>query len=228
MIQRCIRLIAGRQRIAAAAVIVVAIVGWTSGAVRAAQSPDSSLLDLFVFGPHAAYIELTDYPIAVRRVLQNYLKRAESDKSPFRSAAFNGLTGGTREMVEGAWIRYERKLSAWSSDRGARRLAVQYVEELRPCYEWEGYPDCPEHEAQFAADYLASHPGGPFSEFLPLLAAHRWLCAAEGYVYLRNANDERRAREEHAAMLARARRSSDPLVRIAAEALASRNTCRSN
>jgi hypothetical protein len=90
MIQRCIRRIARRQRIATAAAIVLAIVGWTSGAVRAAQSADSSLLDLFVFGPHAAYIELTDYPIAFRGVLQNYLKRAESDQSPFRSDASKG------------------------------------------------------------------------------------------------------------------------------------------
>jgi hypothetical protein len=41
--------------------------------------------------------------------------------------------------------------------------------------------DCPEHEAKFAEQHLAKNPDGPFSAFLPLLIANRWLCAAEGY-----------------------------------------------
>jgi hypothetical protein len=203
---------------------VVLAVGCVSLAA-VSQSADSLLLDLFVFGGPVADLRVNDYPPAVRSGLQNYLTRAESDQGQFRSKAFQGLTAGEREMVEGAWRGYRRKLTAWSSDPSARRLAVEYVEALRPCYEWEGYPDCPEHEAQFAADYLDAHPRGPFSEFLPLLAAHRWLCAAEGYMYLQNAVDERRTREEYAVMLTRATRSSDLLVRVAAEALASRNTC---
>jgi hypothetical protein len=27
----------------------------------------------------------------------------------------------------------------------------------------------------------SSHPQGPFHQYLPLLSAHRWLCAAEAY-----------------------------------------------
>lgn len=50
-----------------------------------------------------------------------------------------------------------------------------------------------------AAEYRAAHPDGPFSQFLPLLEAHRWLCAASA--------------------------SSARLVRIGATELQARGTC---
>ena len=99
---------------------------------------------------------------------------------------------------------------------------------LQPCYEWEGFHDCPEREAQFAAEYDASHPRGRFNAYHPLLAAHRWLCTAEGYKYEQNSAGEAQSRAEYGMMLAKARRSSDPMMRAAAGALGSRNTCYSD
>ena len=86
----------------------------------------------------------------------------------------------------------------------AERDATRYVEALRPCYEWEGGSDCPQREALFAADYLARHPKSSFAPFLPLLAAHRWLCAAEGYDSEQAPEEGRRARDESAKALAAA------------------------
>ena len=53
-------------------------------------------------------------------------------------------------MVHEAQVRYERRLAATSSDQNAPALAAAYVDSLRPCYEWEGFHDCPEREASFA------------------------------------------------------------------------------
>jgi hypothetical protein len=54
----------------------------------------------------------------------------------------------------------ERRLVAVSDGSAAPGLAVAYVDRLRPCYEWEGYHDCPEAEAVFAEEYQATHPRG--------------------------------------------------------------------
>jgi hypothetical protein len=60
-------------------------------------------------------------------------------------------------MLHAAMVRYERLLVAVAAEGNAPALAVEYVNELRPCYEWEEYHDCPEHEALFAMEYLAAN-----------------------------------------------------------------------
>ena len=42
------------------------------------------------------------------------------------------------EMVFDAREDYERRLVAVAPSQGVERLAQQYVDELRPCYEWQG------------------------------------------------------------------------------------------
>ena len=110
-------------------------------------------------------------------------------------------------MVHAARLRYERKLAALSDDPEAGTMAAAFVDRLKPCYEWEGYHDCPEHEARFAREYQAANPNGPFKDYLPLLAAHRWLCAAEAYEYEKRPEDAIRARREFDAAVSIARRS---------------------
>jgi len=96
---------------------------------------------------------------------------------------------------------------------------------LRPCYEWEGFSGCPEHEASFAKEYLAANPSGPFTEYLPLLAAHRWLCTAEAYDYEKRPQDAARSRREFDAAIQTARRSTALLIRAGADALQARRRC---
>jgi hypothetical protein len=147
-----------------------------------------------------------------------------------RCAAFEkqypiGPSRNEEDMVRAARLGYEGRLQAMArSDASAAARA--YVGALKPCYEWEGFHDCPEREALFAERYHAEYPQSPFVDFLPLLAAHRWICAAEAYQY-----EERsgvpgskgvglaQARQRFESNLAVALTSRDPLVRFAAAAL---------
>lgn len=190
----------------------------------AAQPPrptaNDRLLDLLVFGVDHR-IRPADYPPAVRAELVPYLSRFQAYRSKRSGLAKTGEFG----MVYSAWTGYELKLAALSASPEAPALALAYVSELKPCYEWEGFHDCPEREAVFAMKYLAAHRNGPFSAYLPLLAAHRWLCAAEGYEYEKQPDAASRCRTESDQALSTALKSQSPLVRSAAETLKSRAAC---
>jgi hypothetical protein len=137
-------------------------------------------------------------------------------------------------MTDVARRNYERGLWAIARARpDAANLAAAYVEQLRPCYEWEGFHDCPEAEAMFAEKYANARPASPFADYLPLLAAHRWICAAEAYEYERTSHvpaakdgvGVARARESFQRNLTKALASRDPLVRFAAAELNRTGTC---
>lgn len=179
-----------------------------------------SVVDLMLF-PAEAPINLTAYPPLVRAELQKYLQRYKS----YQSKRSRPPARGVESMVYFVRVAYERRLVAASDDPKAPALAAEYVDFLRPCHEWEGFHDCPEREARFAVDYLATNSGEPFSDYLPLLAAHRWLCAAEAYAYEKKPVGAARSRRNYEVMIARARYSRAPLIRFAAERLAERNTC---
>jgi hypothetical protein len=131
------------------------------------------------------------------------------------------------EMVHEAEVNYEVRLAAISDRSDSPQLAVEYVDGLRPCYEWEGMSDCPESEALFAEKYQAAHPAGPFSGYLPLLAAHRWLCVAEVFDTELRPNDATRVRNSSQKWLQIAVQSPLRLVRVAAEQLSRRGRCHS-
>jgi hypothetical protein len=61
-------------------------------------------------------------------------------------------------------------------------------------------------------EYLAANPSSPFKEYLPLLAADRWLCAAEGYDYEKRPKDAARSRRASDAAIQTARRSTALIV----------------
>jgi len=130
------------------------------------------------------------------------------------------------DMVAAARRGYEGRLQAIARVE-ALSAAREYVEALRPCYEWEGFHDCPEREAVFAERYQAEHPASVFADFLPLLAAHRWICAAAGYEFEERSGvpgskggvGVAQARMRFKSHVAVALTSRDPLVRFAAEAL---------
>jgi len=107
----------------------------------------------------------------------------------------------------------------------APALAVEYVTGLGPCYEWEGMHDCPERDALFADAYQTAHSHGPFSTYLPLLAAHRWLCTAEMYEGEQNPGAAARARGNYKDRVTIALASKGLLVRTAAERLRERGSC---
>lgn len=186
------------------------------------QIPDpaarDALLEMLVWGADAA-IDVNAYPPELRSELQAYLQRYNAYQPRRPRPAKPGLD----RMVYTARVRYERKLSAVSPDPRAPELAAEYVDALRPCYEWEGLHDCPEREARFAEGYLKAHPGGPFSEYLRLLAADRWLCTAEAYEHEKRPADAARSRQAYEQAISVARKSKMLLVRVAAQRWAGGN-----
>jgi hypothetical protein len=186
---------------------------------QSASNPSDALLDVLVWGTHMA-IDPEAYDPALKNELQQYFRRAMA----YRPRGPVPPDGELR-MSYDARITYERRLAAVSDDPMAPELAVDYVKALRSCYEWEGFHDCPEREAQFADDYQAAHPNSPFSTYLHLLAAHRWLCTAEAYEYEHRPAEASRSRRAYEARLELARRVKTLLFRTAAERLATRGRC---
>jgi hypothetical protein len=203
----------GRTCVSVALLIVV------SGGMPIPQQ--NRLVDLLVWGGHVS-VDLNGYPAEVRADVEAVIARSKAyqSKRP-RPAEPRGLL----MMVHEARVAYERRLVAMAGNPGSEALALDYVTDLAPCYEWEGYSDCPAREASFAGDYRKSHPEGPFSEFLSLLEAHRWLCAAEGFDYEKNSAGAVSARARYRVSLQAAARSRDQLVRIGAAELEARGTC---
>ncbi len=205
-------------------VVAVTIAGLVCAAFPLSAQTSSrsqyALVDLLVWGTYVT-IDPGAYSPEVQAELQKHLQRSQE----YRSARRPPTNSSELQMVFDARVRYERRLAAVTDDPRAAALAVEYVDSLRPCYESEGLPDCPEREASFATEYRADNPAGPFSEFLALLAAHRWLCTAEAYEFAKRpdrAMGSRRAFEQASAI---ARQSKGLLVRTAAEELASRKRC---
>ncbi len=147
-----------------------------------------SVLDAIVFYADPPS-EVAQFPRDFREDLQRYYQRLGA----YRPRPRPPQLGSEMTMVYAAREGYEGKLVAASTRSGVEQLAQEYVDTLRPCYEWEGFHDCPEREAIFAQRYLIDHPDTPFAGLLRVLAAHRWLCAAEAY-QLRAATGQRRAR----------------------------------
>jgi hypothetical protein len=203
--------------------IVISVLFALSAAMLSAQSAANSsdaVLDVLVWGIHMS-IDPAAYSPDLRAEVERYLRRSREyvTKRPIPP-------DGLGQMVQSAQANYERRLVAVSDDPRAPELAAAYVDSLRPCYEWEGYHDCPEREAEFADEYQAAHANGPFSAYLPLLSAHRWLCTAEAYDYEKRPAEAARSRREYNQRLSIARKSTVLLIRTAADRLAARGQCR--
>lgn len=145
-------------------------------------------------------------------------------------------TGGAFEMVQGTREDYERRLFAIgtsiSPSRDPKRddvwiqeQAIAFVEGLRPCYEWEGSSHCPQKEAEFAEYWQKWNATGAFRDFLPLLASHRWTCAAEALVYEKKPTEAAAAHDRSKALLTVALASRDPLMRYVARDLQKDRRC---
>jgi len=204
-----------QQTIAALAALM--LMGTTA---RAQNASPYRLLDVLVFGAFLQ-VDASAYSPEIRTQLRQHIQRSESYRPRPRPAQLSSTMG----MVYTAREGYERRLVAAASGSGVEALAQRYVDELKPCYEWEGFHDCPEHEAKFAGQYLVKNPDDPFSEFLPLLIANRWLCAAEAYEFEEQPKDAARARIAAAAPLATALKSESLLIRTAAQELKTRGRC---
>jgi len=209
--------------------IVLTLVTFLNGPPRQPDFAESALKRV-VFGCHLdieGSATERDRDVAARLRTVDERCRAFAARTPPPAAASDvGMAALAR------W-RYAQRLFAVAAGDVAVE-ATQYATALKPCYEWEGFHDCPEAEAVFAERYLAAHPSSAFASYLPLLSAHRWLCAAEGYEYELQSKVPGsktgvglvQARVTYAKDLAAARASRDPLIRFVAETLDERGACR--
>jgi hypothetical protein len=185
----------------------------TAGAER-------DVLDVIVFYANPPS-DIGRYPSDVREELKRYLQRVRD----YRPRARPSRLGSELRMMYAAREGYEGKLVAAAATPGVERLAQEYVDDLRPCYEWESFHDCPEREAIFAEQYLLAHPATPFADLLRLLAAHRWLCTAEAYEYEQQPASAARARRAYQEALKAAVHSESRLMSAAAEQLKASGRC---
>jgi len=202
-------------------VVAAILVAATSSlfAQSTVRTPEDHLADLLVWGADSTPA-ITGLPPD----LQPAVDRFRLQWDGYRSVEPRP-SGPEMGMVFDARVRYERRLAAIGTGPNVGALARAYVAALRPCYEWEGFHECPEREALFADSYQAEHLNGPFAQYLPLLSAHRWLCAAEAYHYEGVVADERRSRHAYERALEVAGSSAVLLVRTAAQALKRRGRC---
>jgi hypothetical protein len=188
--------------------------------VQFTQEPGEALLDGLVWGIDVAPLRPDLYVQSLRAEVSQIIQRSNAYRSRRVRPSRSDL-----KMVWAAQVRYERRLAAISGDANAPSLAFSYVNKLQPCYEWEGFSDCPEREAKFADEYQAANLNGPFSAYLPLLAAHRWLCTAEAFEYEGRPSDAERSRQLFKQRLMIAQSSRSPLIKMATDRLAIRGRC---
>lgn len=204
-------------------VVAMALLAFALSAALAAQTITPRTRDAvtnLVLGSGDSELKVGEYPPALRAEVQRYLSRFKAYRSTRRLPA---NADGIAKMSHGRHINLERALAATSSDPRAPRAAVEYVNALAPCYEWEGLPDCPEEEAIFAEKYQMEHPDGPFRDALPLFTARLWLCVAE---FSKTDNEKSaRARQAYGKHISVALKSTSLLLRTAAEGLHARNRC---
>jgi hypothetical protein len=180
---------------------------------------DDALLDALVWGTYEL-LDPSEYADEIRAEVAEYVRRA-TQNCPMISPP----PAGRQEMIQTAQLRSACRLTSLSDRRDARQLAEGYAVGLQPCLDWEGRHDCPEREAKFADHYRLGHLDGPFSAFLPLLAAHRWLCAAEAYEGEGRPAEAYLDRRWYEQRLGFALRSDSLMVRAAAARLSERGRC---
>lgn len=197
----------------------------------AAQTPRvKALRDALVFGVFdAPNVEAITDPAAAARWVE-VQRRAERSMSRLRPPP---EPSGTMSMVWGKRQQYERLFNATAAVRGNRsddnlwvaEEVADFVEGMRPCYEWEGSSACPHREAEFAELWLRHHPQSSFAAFLPLFAGNRFLCAAEGFDYEKEPARATDARKRGIGYLTQAAAGKDPLFKLAATQMLANPRC---
>jgi hypothetical protein len=197
--------------------LLLAVLGLHAFAQQDASQ--DALLNALVWGTYES-LDPLHFAEDIRHEVADYVRRA-TQNCPMISPP----PSGRQEMIQTAMLRSACRLTALSDRRDARQLAEGYAVGLQPCLDWEGRHDCPEREAKFADQYRPVHIDGPFSAFLPLLAAHRWLCAAEAYELEGRRAEAYLDRRWYEQRLGLALRSNSLMVRAAAERLSERGRC---
>lgn len=140
---------------------------------------------------------------------------------------------GEMSMVWDKRRHYERLFAAVgvpyyataSDERVLAEEVADFIQGMRPCYEWEGSYECPLREAEFAEHWMRHFPNSGFAAYLPLFAGNRLLCAAVSYDAGKESARAADARRRATAHLKRAADGKDPLFRLAARQMLADSKC---
>jgi hypothetical protein len=200
------------MRIAAAAVAIAAL-----GIAGAAQTPDQKPASTFqgklyrsVFSSGAGLLapeDLATVAEPLRARLSKYLARRATFKSSYKSAPddLNAVRSDAKRRV------LERSLVSLIDTPGVEKMAAEFVAAAPIAHEWEGLPDRPLAEAEFAENALKKDPSSPLAPWFYVFIAQRQRVAFEGYENQKNEEGMKASAKKYRAFLERARAAGDPI-----------------
>lgn len=153
-------------------------------------------------------------PKNIRIRVNEYIERSKKFRSQLiKPKAGEGpkLWGFRKRQV------VEKAIVSLIKAEGIENIASKYAKEAVLYYEWEGMSDGPLPEAEFAEEYLKTHPETPIKPYLFLFLIHRYRCAFECLVFEKNLEAQKEASKKYQLYLKYAKESSDPLIRMIAE-----------
>ncbi|MFH1145175.1 MAG: hypothetical protein V1774_11580 [Candidatus Eisenbacteria bacterium] len=164
-------------------------------------------------------------PAGIAPRLERYLQRAAAFRSRLPAASDQQI--GTEQNPPASesgpafWILEKRKslerdLFAFNEFDGIAEEAAHYAAQAVLFYEWEGLPESPLGEAEYAEQFLLEHPETPWRPYLHLFLAHRYECAREILHLDGNVDAEQHASEERDRYIRSALGDPDPLIRFVA------------
>ena len=203
--------------------LLVALAAW-----QAARIP--SVRDDLLFGLFGnTKVEALEEPAAAERwaVVNERAARAKSRlRQPPTASREIGMVWEKRRQYERLFNAVGVSLVASDdSDVWIAEEAADLVGGMRPCYEWEGFSDCPLREAEFAVFWMGHQPRSAFIAFLPLFAGQRLLCAAEGFDYEEAPTKAAEARRRARLLLEQAAAGRDALFSYVAKQILAEPRC---
>ena len=98
-----------------------------------------------------------------------------------------------------------------------QREAVDFARAAKLFYEWEGQPEGPMTEADFAENDMRAHPGTALAPFLKLLELNHYRCAFEAAIFTKSDRQKNLAADGYRRAWRRVPDASDPVVKAVAE-----------
>ncbi len=215
-----------RTAIGVIAAFVLATLTTASSSMRVLtpQAPARPPLDfrgrlyraVFVPGPDVLSSgDIADAPEPLRTRLSRFLTRRTAFTSLYKGTP-NDVVGIARDAKRRA---VERAIVSLIEADGIEQRAADFVAAAPILYEWEGMPDGPIAESDFAEQLLQKDTSTPLAPFLYLFIAQRQRAASEAADLNKNASVAQAASAKAREFLLKARAAADPIFGLIADDL---------
>jgi hypothetical protein len=171
---------------------------------------------VFVPGPDVLSSgDIAQAPEPLRARLSRFLTRRAAFASLYKSTPAD-VVAIARDAKRRA---IERGIVSLIETDGIEQLAADFVTAAPILYEWEGMPDGPISEADYAEQLLQKDPSTPLAPYLYLFIAQRQRAASEAAELNQNAAVAQAAAAKARDFLQKARRAADPIFGLVADDL---------